>query len=252
MAARSDRALRRVCTATLDQLRSILPSPTASGWVPANPGRARQHAGQVMFLLTDALQTLTAPTARRPASLSEHLANRGRADATMKQLTTSVVGNDPADVLIPQAGRLFADLQLQLTAPDLPASVETLFGTAKLIDYLRGVLVEAIGVALREDLDCPDDALVEASRALAAVLAERHPGASIEVRVPPAVAVQVALLGQGPTHTRGTPPNVVETDTRTFVQLATGALSWDEAQAQHLVQSSGAHAAEVATLLPVV
>ena len=50
-------------------------------------------------------------------------------------------------------------------------------------------------------------------------LAARHPGRVLEVRIPPVAAVQCL---PGPVHTRGTPPNVVETDTRTWLALATG------------------------------
>ena len=59
-----------------------------------------------------------------------------------------------------------------------------------------------------------------------AVLAERAPGASVEVRVPPYAAVQVVA---GVRHTRGTPPAVVEVDADTWIALATGSLAWTEA-----------------------
>jgi hypothetical protein len=59
------------------------------------------------------------------------------------------------------------------------------------------------------------------------------------VRVPPFGAVQ---FREGLSHTRGTPPNVVETDPTTFIRLATGALSWDEAVAGALVSASGSRA----------
>ena len=52
------------------------------------------------------------------------------------------------------------------------------------------------------------------------------PGNAVEVRVPPDGAVQAV---EGPRHTRGTPPNVVETDAQTWLELATGALTWDDA-----------------------
>ena len=55
-----------------------------------------------------------------------------------------------------------------------------------------------------------------------AVLAERAPGASVEVRVPPYAAVQAVA---GVRHTRGTPPAVVELDAETWIALATGALT---------------------------
>ncbi len=59
-------------------------------------------------------------------------------------------------------------------------------------------------------------------------LAERAPGNAVEVRVPPLGVTQCI---EGPRHTRGTPPNVVETDAGTWLELATGRLSWDEAVA---------------------
>jgi hypothetical protein len=59
-----------------------------------------------------------------------------------------------------------------------------------------------------------------------AILQERAPGASVEVRVPPYAAVQVV---PGVRHTRGTPPAVVETDADTWIRLATGKTAWDEA-----------------------
>jgi hypothetical protein len=61
----------------------------------------------------------------------------------------------------------------------------------------------------------------------------------VEVRVPPWGAVQ---FREGLSHTRGTPPNVVETDPATFIRLATGALTWQEAVDQALVSASGSRA----------
>lgn len=80
-------------------------------------------------------------------------------------------------------------------------------------------------------------------------LATRVPGNSVEVRVPP---FGVAQAIPGPRHTRGTPPNVVEMEPRTFVQLAVGHLTWDEARAQRRVQASGTHADDVGQMVPVI
>ncbi len=57
-------------------------------------------------------------------------------------------------------------------------------------------------------------------------LATRHPGRTVEVRVPPYGAVQCI---EGPVHTRGTPPNVIETDATTWLRLATGDMTWAQA-----------------------
>lgn len=66
--------------------------------------------------------------------------------------------------------------------------------------------------------------------------AQQYPGKSVEVRVPPAAAVQAI---DGPRHTRGTPPNVVETDVETWLALAAGRLGWAEAVDQGRVRASG-------------
>jgi len=67
-------------------------------------------------------------------------------------------------------------------------------------------------------------------------LAGVAPGRSVEVRVPPLAATQCVA---GPTHTRGTPPNTVQTDPRTWLELATGTVSWQDAVATARVQISG-------------
>jgi hypothetical protein len=78
-------------------------------------------------------------------------------------------------------------------------------------------------------------------------LAARHPGRSTEVRVPPFAAVQCI---SGPRHTRGTPPNVVESDPRTWLALATGGLRWAEAVADGRVRASGERS-DLSDLLPL-
>jgi hypothetical protein len=92
-------------------------------------------------------------------------------------------------------------------------------------------------------------ALADAVRLTARTLAALAPGASVEVRVPPFVAVQCI---SGLAHTRGNPPNVVETDPRTWLLLATGLLTLPDAAACGAVRSSGSRAGEIAHFLPVV
>lgn len=87
-----------------------------------------------------------------------------------------------------------------------------------------------------------------AARYLLEQLAEEAEGHAVEVRVPPFGAVQAL---DGPQHTRGTPPNVVETDAATWIALATGELAWDDALAAARLTASGARAAEVARHLPL-
>ncbi|KMO72270.1 hypothetical protein BST22_10280 [Mycolicibacterium chubuense] len=91
--------------------------------------------------------------------------------------------------------------------------------------------------------------LADAVRATARTLAAVAPGAAVEVRVPPFVAVQCI---PGPRHTRGTPPNVVETDPRTWLLLATGLVTVAEAAAVGTLTLSGARAVDIASALPLV
>ena len=89
--------------------------------------------------------------------------------------------------------------------------------------------------------------LATAVRYLLQLLAEKAPGNSVEVRVPPFGAVQVI---EGPRHTRGTPPNVVETDARTWIALATGGEAWADASAAGRIAASGVRA-DLSDLLPL-
>ncbi len=91
------------------------------------------------------------------------------------------------------------------------------------------------------------EALRVAARYLLHVLATRHPGRVLEVRIPPVAAVQCL---PGPVHTRGTPPNVVETDPVTWVRLASGRLSWADAVGSGAVHASGPRA-DLAAYLPL-
>lgn len=90
--------------------------------------------------------------------------------------------------------------------------------------------------------------LAHAVRASLRTLAQVAPGATVEVRVPPFGAVQCV---SGPRHTRGTPPNVVETDPRTWLELATGRIDWPGAVRAGRVSASGTRA-DVSQWLPLV
>ncbi len=79
-------------------------------------------------------------------------------------------------------------------------------------------------------------------------LAMLAPGRSVEVRVPPFGVTQIIA---GTTHTRGTPPAVVETDAATWLSLVTGQLSWHEALAGGKVQASGQRT-ELSEFFPLV
>ena len=96
--------------------------------------------------------------------------------------------------------------------------------------------------------DASRDVLATAVRYLLQLLEEKAPGHTVEVRVPPFGAVQVV---EGPRHTRGTPPNVIETDAVTWVSLAAGRLSWADAVSAARVSASGTRAT-LDDLIPVL
>jgi hypothetical protein len=91
--------------------------------------------------------------------------------------------------------------------------------------------------------------LANAVRLTLRTLAQLAPGGSVEVRVPPFGVVQCV---EGPRHTRGTPPNVVQADPRTWLRLATGRTRWSDAVHHGEVAASGTRADEVARWLPLV
>ncbi|NWF31359.1 maleylpyruvate isomerase family mycothiol-dependent enzyme [Streptomyces sp. PKU-EA00015] len=132
--------------------------------------------------------------------------------------------------------------------------VPTRFGAMRLGDFLVTRTVELVvhtdDLADATGLDVPYDrqALAACTRLLADALAVKAPGASTEVRIPPFAVVQCV---EGPRHTRGTPPNVVETDPLTWIRLATGRTGWREALEAAKVSASGERA-DLGGLLPIL
>lgn len=87
-----------------------------------------------------------------------------------------------------------------------------------------------------------------AVRYLLEELAERAPGNSVEVRVPPFGVTQCI---EGPTHTRGTPPNVVELSAQTWLELALGRRSWEQAASASEISASGIRA-DLSEVIPLL
>ncbi|MCZ4125493.1 maleylpyruvate isomerase family mycothiol-dependent enzyme [Streptomyces sp. H39-S7] len=132
--------------------------------------------------------------------------------------------------------------------------VPHVFGAMRALDMTVTRLVElvvhgddlarATGVEVAHDRQ----AVAAVTRLLADALAVKAPGNSVEVRIPPYAAVQCV---EGPRHTRGTPPNVVETDPMTWIRLATGRIDWETALEDAAVSASGERA-DLALHLPVL
>ncbi len=105
----------------------------------------------------------------------------------------------------------------------------------------RAAITEALAAAPSRT------ATATAVRYFLQLLADAARGNTVEVRVPPFGAVQAI---QGPRHTRGTPPNVIETDAVTWLALATGTLGWADAVAEGLIAASGTRA-DLTAYLPI-
>ncbi|KJL25469.1 hypothetical protein RN51_00606 [Microbacterium oxydans] len=119
---------------------------------------------------------------------------------------------------------------------------------AKKIDIVDGrTALDAVRAAEASGAKPQRTELATAVRYLLQLLDEKAPGNSVEVRVPPFGAVQVI---QGPRHTRGTPPNVVEMDAATWIAVATGAERWVDAASGGRIHASGTRA-DLSDVLPV-
>ncbi|MDJ0350343.1 sterol carrier family protein [Cryobacterium sp. PH29-G1] len=110
---------------------------------------------------------------------------------------------------------------------------------ARIDDGAGRAAVRAALDALADGTSASRSSRAQAVRYTLQLLAEQAEGNTLEVRVPPFGAVQCVA---GPRHTRGTPPNVIETDAATWLALATGSLAWPEGLASGAIHASGARA----------
>ncbi|MFI0998283.1 sterol carrier family protein [Streptomyces galbus] len=198
--------------------------------------------------------------------------NAGRAEPTRAELTLvqwpSATAGRAADISDgtrrlaaenPDLDALYARTEdrFRRTLADTPGTrlLAARTGAMALDDYLVTRTVELVVHtddlnAAVPGLDVPHDrqALAACTRLLADALAAKAPGGATEVRVPPYAVVQCMA---GPRHTRGTPPNVVETDPLTWIRLATGRLTWADAVSEAKVAASGERA-DLSALLPLL
>ncbi|MFD5748117.1 sterol carrier family protein [Streptomyces sp. NPDC127033] len=150
--------------------------------------------------------------------------------------------------------RAAARIEALLPGADDDRVVAMRLGAMRLGDYLVTRTVELIvhtdDLNRAAGLAVPFDrqALAACTRVLADALAVKAPGSATEVRVPPYAVVQCVA---GPRHTRGTPPNVVETDPLTWIRLATGRTDWRTEIDAARVGASGERA-DLGGLLPLM
>ena len=147
--------------------------------------------------------------------------------------------------------------RLAATAADVDPErlVVSRFGGIRAVDLIASRVVEGLvhGLDLQAavpglDLAPDPEAVKIVAKMLLQTLAVKAPGRSVEVRVPPVAAVQCV---EGPRHTRGTPPNVVEADPTTWIEVATGRLAWRDAAEDGRLRASGERS-DISALLPLM
>ncbi|WKX71216.1 sterol carrier family protein [Streptomyces sp. XD-27] len=202
---------------TLEQPAPPAAEVTAADWVFATAA----HAGRIE---EDTRAVAASASAAADATVADLLA---RAAARYEELVPPA----PADRL-------------------LSARVGAMRLDELLVTRCVELVVHTDDLAAATGLEIPYDrqALATAVRLLADALAAKAPGGSVEVRIPPFAVVQCVA---GPRHTRGTPPNVVETDPLTWIRLATGRTTWGEAVEDAAVTASGERA-DLAAHLPLL
>jgi len=252
--------------ALLEQSRTVLKwlqslAPEAFDRATVLPGWSVRHlAGHLVLVHTGLAQSLSQPT-REPALPIHEFVKRYRRDVEMITAATLEASADlTGPEVVVRLESAIDDLAIRLEA-GVPMSrmISTRRGPTTIEDYIATRTVEL--VVHTDDLNqsLPEvapaqlqrSALALCTRTLTNILAGQHPGRSVEVRVPPYAAVQCAVGDPGPTHTRGTPPNVVETDPLTFLRLATGRVDWADVVAAGTVRASGLRA-NLSTVLPVL
>jgi uncharacterized protein (TIGR03083 family) len=135
-----------------------------------------------------------------------------------------------------------------LGAKDPAAVISQLTGRHTLQDAVVMRLVEGVVHGLDVGVEPDKRALKVAVKQLTRAFADRHPGRTVEVRVPPYAAVQCL---EGPRHTRGTPPNVVEAEPVAWLRVLTGRDRWADLVATGRITASGERS-DLSGLLPLL
>ena len=216
-------------------------------------------------LLDGMLADLARPTRAAPLANTLLVARYAAGAARIEAREVALAASRTPRELLDQLGTTLGTVETAVAAgTDLPAAVSSAEGPVTPADLVGTRVVELVVHADDLSRSWPDHepvpllrpALGVASRTLAGILADRYPGRSVEVRIPPYAAVQCSavrggVLDPGPTHTRGTPPNVVETDAVTFFRLCTGRTAWDDALTSGVIAASGLRA-DLSEMVPLL
>jgi uncharacterized protein (TIGR03083 family) len=224
---------RRALDAQWDRLLEALPTldPTADSRVEG-------------WTVREVEAHLTATTAGLARILSAEAPES--ADTTIEGWATALRRPDLAEIADRDAregaaalAAAVATAREALAGADENRVVQQRTGAHPLHDAVLFRVIE--GVVHGMDIGVDPDPIAQriAVKTLVDVLVVRAPGRSVELRIPPYTAVQVV---EGPRHTRGTPPNVVELGPRAFLDLATGRASWHDSVRNGQVRASGERA----------
>ena len=225
-----------------------------AGWTVGDlVGHLAQVAGTMHALPT-------APERTPPMTLAAYVSRYGDAREGNAAAARDAGAGAPGDVLMrirTLSAEQVAALRWVAARPGADrAVVSAQRGPLRLVDAVTSrvleVVVHADDLARSLPGPVPDPVgragLRVVTRALATALADVAPGHTVELRVPPYAAVQCVA---GPRHTRGTPPNVVETDPLTWVRLATGRVGWSPLAGTPALSASGDRA-DLSGLLPLL
>lgn len=215
----------------------------------------RLLVGHLLLIHRGLVEQLATRADPPPTPLAEFVARYRPAVDDIAARTRQYAGDVSPDELI---DALWGVPDVRAVVADVaPATVlRAARGPISASDWLATRLIELVlhaddlsrSVPDRPPITLERGALAAVVRLLAEILAAQRPGRSVELRVPPFVAVQAI---PGPRHTRGTPPNVVEADPMTWLRLATGRTDWASAVAANHVTASGSRA-DLSPYLPVL
>jgi uncharacterized protein (TIGR03083 family) len=192
----------------------------------------------------------------RPQTIAQYTSHWRKAASEIAERDRKAARSVGRDAVVVRHASALATMSSALDAERGDPVVAARRGPIRLSDLMVTRVDELVVHSLDLSASVPDvtpvvvdrDALGIAVRMLTGIIAERVPGRSVEVRVPPYAAVQCVA---GPKHTRGTPPNVVEVEATAWVELATGRTAWVDAVSDGRVRASGDRA-DLSTQLPLL
>lgn len=227
---------------------SVLP-----GW------RVHHLTAHLLAIQSEMFEALDQPTSARPVSVGEYLRGYRLANHRSNALCEELADHYSGAELTSQLRRNLDEAETRVNEPTVAEIVAAPRDALRTPDYLRTRLVEWVvhsddlsrSLPDREPVTLARAGLAETVRVLGESLARLHPGHSVELRVPPFAAYQCGTGEDDPTHTRGTPPNVVECEPLVFLRLACGRQTFADAREKHQLTASGTRS-DLSSWLPLL